>query len=314
MISLNSMGFLAGETQKLYNHPYTVTSAILRVDNNIIKMHRSMKDVALATDENGIRIASSSVDEFEKEVFKQFEIINEAFLGDKSQVNAAIKLIEDWKPIRDEVIELMRSGNRAEAAAITKGKGAVHVKKINDAIQGFVEFAQGKADQFVANAAGEKDSAIWQLIIIAVVASVISVGIAQYVSMLISKPLVEAVHVAEQIAEGDLTARPVVKSRDETGRLLQAMQNMVIKLSDIISQSTATSDELAQSASEQASALEEISATMEEINSTTQSNNDSSLEANKLMVNTRDVVGNSENDMEQMGKSMEKIAESGNEI
>ncbi len=58
--------------------------------------------------------------------------------------------------------------------------------------------------------------------------------------------------VANQLAEGDLTAKIEVTSKDETGMLLAAMQNMVGKLSQIIGEVRGAADNLS-SASEEVS-------------------------------------------------------------
>lgn len=46
--SLKEINILSKLAVKLYNHPLTVTRASLQANVDIIKMHRSMKDVALA--------------------------------------------------------------------------------------------------------------------------------------------------------------------------------------------------------------------------------------------------------------------------
>ena len=43
----------------------------------------------------------------------------------------------------------------------------------------------------------------------------------------ITRPLHEAVRVVSQVAEGNLTAQVAVKSKDETGQLLNALKTMV---------------------------------------------------------------------------------------
>ena len=45
---LTQMNTLAKLTTKMYNHPLRVTDAVLSADVGIVKMHRGMKDVALA--------------------------------------------------------------------------------------------------------------------------------------------------------------------------------------------------------------------------------------------------------------------------
>ena len=95
----------------------------------------------------------------------------------------------------------------------------------------------------------------------------------------ITRPLKEAVAIAGQLADGQLDVRINSVSRDETGQLLDAMRNMVAKLTQIIgevrssanaltnasTQVSATAQSLSQASSEQAASVEETTASIEQI-------------------------------------------------
>ncbi|MFA6312160.1 MAG: methyl-accepting chemotaxis protein [Sterolibacterium sp.] len=112
-----------------------------------------------------------------------------------------------------------------------------------------------------------------------IVILLIGAALSWWVTRSIVKPLGEAVGVAEALAQGDLTLRIEVKSRDETGQLLAAMRHMVGKLSSIIGevntasealnnaagQVSQTAQSLSQSSSEQAASVEETTANMEQM-------------------------------------------------
>ena len=144
-ISLNSivqMNNLSSLTNKLYDHPYTVSTAALRVKGTITAMHRSMQDVALAKDAAAIENAAEIVNSYESQAIEDFDLILERVLGDKSDIEAAKRNFINWKEIRDEVITLKENGQNDEAAAITKGKGADHINLIYGQIDGIIDFAE----------------------------------------------------------------------------------------------------------------------------------------------------------------------------
>jgi len=107
----------------------------------------------------------------------------------------------------------------------------------------------------------------------------IALVFAWWVARSITRPIGQAVDVANRLAGGDLTSKIEVQSKDETGQLLAAMKNMVEKLSETITQVrmsaneltsastqvSATSQGLSQAASEQASSLEETTAAIEQM-------------------------------------------------
>ena len=108
---------------------------------------------------------------------------------------------------------------------------------------------------------------------------VISMALAIYITLAVTGPLATAVAAANRLADGDLTVKIDAPSKDETGQVLQAMQNMIGNLSRVVadvntgSQSLASASEeisataqaLSQAASEQAAGVEETSASIEQM-------------------------------------------------
>ncbi|MBC7599362.1 MAG: HAMP domain-containing protein [Polaromonas sp.] len=112
----------------------------------------------------------------------------------------------------------------------------------------------------------------------------------------VTKPIRQAVAVASQIAQGDLSRDIHVDSTNETGQLLRALQRMQHSLATIVGQVRRDSEHIATASAEiaqgnndlsartenQASALEETAASMEQLSATVQQNADSARQANQL--------------------------------
>ncbi|KQP44553.1 methyl-accepting chemotaxis protein [Pseudorhodoferax sp. Leaf274] len=112
----------------------------------------------------------------------------------------------------------------------------------------------------------------------------------------ITQPLAEAVRVARAVAANDLTSRVTVQSRDETGQLLQALQDMNASLSGVVARVRSGTDGIATASSEidagnqdlssrteeQASSLQQTAASMEQLTSTVRQNADNARQANQL--------------------------------
>ncbi len=95
----------------------------------------------------------------------------------------------------------------------------------------------------------------------------------------ITEPLGRALDAANRLSGGDLTVEIDVDRKDETGQLLLAMQNMVARLSQVVTEVksgaealagaseevSATAQSLSQASSEQAASVEETSASMEQM-------------------------------------------------
>ena len=75
----------------LYEHPYAVSTAVRSADAAIAKMHRSMKDVALAESSEQIDATAQVVDEQEKIALEHLNRAREQFLGDKESFDVLIE-------------------------------------------------------------------------------------------------------------------------------------------------------------------------------------------------------------------------------
>jgi len=136
----------------------------------------------------------------------------------------------------------------------------------------------------------------WQIIIATILCAALIMFIAFFVSRKVKNALNDAVHVANELAEGNLAVNVVVKSLDETGRLLKAMKNMVDKLSDVVEgvntasdnvasasqQMSSGSQQVSEGATMQAASAEEVSSSMEQMSSNIKQNADNAQQTEKI--------------------------------
>lgn len=145
---LHEINVLYDLNQNLYKHPFTVSNAVLRIENNTVKIHRNMKDIVLADTPEDIQRYALEINNLELEALQDFRIISERFLGDKKSHLAALEKFKRWKSTRQEVIVLLHQLRKKEAADITRGKGANQVASILFAMNDLHNFAQNKAANF----------------------------------------------------------------------------------------------------------------------------------------------------------------------
>ena len=130
------------------------------------------------------------------------------------------------------------------------------------------------------NAQADLRSFTWRISAGALVLSLVLISsIYLFVRKSVSRPLAEAVAIAESLAEGDLSAQVALRGRDEIGKLMAAMRHMSGKLKHIIQEVSSSADALAgaseevsataqnisQAASEQAASVEQTSASIEQM-------------------------------------------------
>ena len=151
IISLFEMRTLSRVIRTIYDHPLVVSNASLHAAVSMTKMHRSMKDVVLFDSPLAINKAINEVNEQEHLVYKNLDTLKDNILGDEGRKleNETRHLFIDWKPIREEVIKLVRKGQREEAAKITSGKGADHAAKLENKMMELTSYARNKATGFM---------------------------------------------------------------------------------------------------------------------------------------------------------------------
>lgn len=269
-----NMDKLATMTEMLYKHPMAVTNAILTVDGNIVRMHRSMKDVALAKSPEDINKATAAVDEYEKKVFAEMETVKGSFLGPKKMIEDILTAINGWKPIRERVIALKHQGKDEEAAQITKTEGAKQVAEINAAVTAVKEMAQTKGKLFYENADQVRTSIIWLFVSFSIVAGSLGMGIGYWIFTSITRPLTLAVNAANNVASGDLRQTITVSGKDEVSQLLGSLSTMQGKLRDVAGRIHNTAEHLASAANQLSANAQQVSSSTDE-----QSNAASSMSA-----------------------------------
>ena len=144
----------------------------------------------------------------------------------------------------------------------------------------------------------------------------------------ITRPLHQAVGIADEIAHGNLTQSFTISGRDETATLLTSLHEMQAKLASIVAGVRQNADSVANASAEiaqgnndlsarteqQASALEQTAASMEQLGATVRQNADNAAQANQLAMNANEVANQSGGVVEQMVSTMREIEDSGQRI
>ena len=154
LFSLYGIRTISGLTRTIYNHPLVVSNTALQSNVAITKMHRDMKDLVLFKSTSRIQQVIAAVDQQEQSVYQYLDTVRDKILGTegKNLEKETRNLFENWRPIREEVIALVRNGQSEKAAEITIGKGADHVAKLEEKMVALTNYAKSKASTFMNKA------------------------------------------------------------------------------------------------------------------------------------------------------------------
>ncbi len=156
----------------------------------------------------------------------------------------------------------------------------------------------------------------------------LAAAVAWWITRSITRPVNQALEVANTVAAGDLTSRIEVGTRDEMGQLLQALKTMNENLARTVgvvrtgtdtiavaaAQVAAGSQDLSSRTEQQAGALEETASSMEELTSTVRQNADNARQANVLAEAASNVAARGGQVIGQVVGTMGEINASANQI
>ncbi|WP_158044617.1 methyl-accepting chemotaxis protein [Skermanella pratensis] len=225
LLALNQLETVTNLTTQLHHNSFAVSTSSLEANAGIIGMHRSMKDVALAPDAAAIDAAVAAVDLQEKQVLAAMAMVQERYLGDQTDVDATLKAIRDWQPIRARLIAAMRAGNRAEASEITRTVGAAQVNLIGERMGSLIEAARTRAAAAAA-AAKTTGNGAWTLIL-GVLAAMVTIGIviALAITRNVSGQIGRLRDAMERLARQDYGVTvPYAGHTNEIGQMAKAVE------------------------------------------------------------------------------------------
>jgi signal transduction histidine kinase/DNA-binding response OmpR family regulator/HAMP domain-containing protein len=216
------------EVQGIYDHPLTVIKSVGNIKADILTIHRDMKDLLLAKNDQEIQTILQDMKIHETDVYRQFDILYDRYLGKRTDIDEAYQSFAQWTAIREETIRLLRAGKTDEAVNRTKpsGVGGGHAIKLLGHVRDLSAFAGGKADEYYTYAARHNDSQKRQLTIIVGLIILLTSGIGYFLLTEVRKPVEELSTAAEKFQKGDLYARSGYMSDNEFGKLSASFNGM----------------------------------------------------------------------------------------
>ena len=237
-------------------------------------------------------------------------------------------LLATYLGVHQQIVALSREHKNDEALALMRGAGKDSFRAMEARIDEIIQVNETGADE--ANHLGDTLYASARNWVIGVIVACVALGMALAlgVARLISGSLQAAVSVARSVAAGDLTRRITVRSSDETGQLMQALQDMTGSLTTLIDRVRTSSDsiatgssqiatgnaDLSQRTEEQASNLQQTAASMEQLTATVQQNADTARQATQLSITASTVATQGGEVVGQVVEMMGRITASSKKI
>ena len=246
----------------------------------------------------------------------------------RKRVKALADAARNFDAAKLEVIAQVRAGNAEAAADAVLRKLLPSQNAFLETANSFVEVQDKQLRMAGASAFAEGTTAINVILACSALAVLASLCLGFVLTRSIVRPLGEAVRMAQRVAAGDLGSSIEVKSRDETGQLMDALKHMNDNLHSIVSEvrrgtdtiTTASSEiasgnlDLSARTEQQAGSIEETASAIEQMTSTVKQNADNAHQANQLAVSASGIAVQGGDVMAQVVSTMNDIDTSSRKI
>ncbi len=246
----------------------------------------------------------------------------------KPLFKAVLETRKAYTEFRKAVFAAKNAGDLEKAATIYEGDMTQSRIRYLAALKAFSDKQGALLDATAVEIKQQYQSGRLLLIMLGVAAIALGVLAAWWITRTITRPINEAVKVAETVSSGDLTSDIQIHSNDETGQLMHALKTMNTNLVNIVgqvrtgteliatasTQIAAGNQDLSSRTEEQASSLEETASSMEELTSTVRFNAENARQANALAISASEIASRGGSVVGEVVNTMGSITDSSRKI
>jgi methyl-accepting chemotaxis protein len=280
-MGLSQMASIKNGTDRIAQDAWVKAKLVMEIKSKVLETDADFRGALLATDTSvrgedikQVKDKRQQIDEALGHIGKLFSSTrNLALLG---QLKTAL---QQFDGINQRAVALLDAGQQSQAQSLFTREGLPVVNNLRAELNKLIQNQQSYLDATYQQANTTYHDAMVAALLLVVISVVLGLGMAFFTTRSITRPIGEAVMVANHLADNDLTPEVNAVSKDETGQLLAAMKRMVDNLSGVIlevrsaadslssasEEVSATAQSVSQASTEQAASVEETSASMEEM-------------------------------------------------
>ncbi|WP_426196716.1 methyl-accepting chemotaxis protein [Massilia sp. DWR3-1-1] len=292
------LGALNDATRLIVNDRYPKVMLASAVLDGISITAVQMRNLLIVEDPEQVKKALEEIAAKRQEVSNDLDALDKLLNTEKGRqiFSGIVDTRAKYRSGQDTFLKLVADGNKPEAIRLLLTTLANEQQAYFDSVRGLVKLGGLLVEKGSVEAESTFSASRTMMGVLAALATLVACGFAFWITRSITRPLNQAMRVAQTIAAGDLTSRIEIGAMDETGQLLLALKEMNASLVQIVGNVRSGTDTIATASSqiaagnldlsarteEQASTLEQTAASMEELASTVKQNADSARQANTL--------------------------------
>ncbi|MDP3670315.1 MAG: methyl-accepting chemotaxis protein [Telluria sp.] len=310
-LGLSQMAHIQANLDAIVNANNVEADLVASMHTSVTDQMIAVRDIVMLTEVSRTQAAADRIKmqtrryaEAEAKLSKMFSALQGTapkkitFLKKLKEIEVAVL------PLMDRVIEVGLYNTKEAAAKVLIDEVNPRQERWLEELKTLVSLERQLSEQSFVDARNSYEKARFLMISLGCAAVLIALGLSYWIARSITRPMNEAMRIAQTVASGDLTSDIKVKTTDEMGQLLQALKDMNGSLVNIVhgvrsgidtiatasDQLSVGNMDLSSRTAQQASSLEETTLSMEELTSTVKQNVDNARQANQLAMSASDVA------------------------
>jgi methyl-accepting chemotaxis protein len=305
-VSIARLGSVTESLTVIGQERVPLVKQLVAIGDQVNMIARELPLMLVHDDPAKIAAIRDAVAKAREDIGKQLEALAAGIKSEegRKRMEATTEARANFVLVQMQFLDLVAAGKNSEARDVLVDKVQPEEAAYLKSLDAWKEYQVDR----ISEAAVQGQTAYEQarLMLFGLLAAMIAMGslTAWWITRSITRPIDDAVGLAEKVAAGDLSSAVTVTGNDETARLLTALRAMNESLVRIVGTVRSSSDsiatgsaqiasgnaDLSQRTEEQASALQETAASMDQLGSTVKANADNARQANQLAMSASEVA------------------------
>ncbi|EPR44231.1 methyl-accepting chemotaxis sensory transducer [Desulfovibrio sp. X2] len=326
-LGIQKMSDINSMADDIYNKELLGISYVKEANINLIYRDRALKNMLLSSSAEDRDRYRQDVGKYGKAYLDYLARARPLFYSERSKqlLGELDRYIADYKPVLDHILSMAQADelqDKRDSVDLSMTTGREKLDKVDAAMTDLTRVKESNAKDYSVETTRIYESNRFLLLVVACVSAAFGILLGFVISRAISAPLLRGVEFAKSLAQGDLDQIIQIDRKDEVGQLAAALNGMVHKLREIVSEVkagaenvasgseelAATAETLSQGATEQASSVEEVSSSMEQMASNIQHNAENSDQTERMAVKSAASTEEGGRAVAQTVQAMKEIA------
>lgn len=253
------MRTINNNAKEIFNYDFTSIKHLRGVKERLLLIRAEIDDGVLYKNSSKTIKAIENINEVDNEIDNELE--EYAKLEHSSDIKGKyenlLKVFEEYKSFRTEVLDLAKDGKYDEAIAILPKTTEKRVE-MGETIDKLIEETQTSLTLKNDNNRETYQFKLKSIIVMILIGAIISLIIGGIISLSIARKIKNMLSFAEALGEGDFTYSTSIKGEDEFAKLSTALNNAKEKLRGLVREIIDQSQEVSASSEELSANIEEI--------------------------------------------------------